>query len=229
MDDFQVHRSVEVCGVTVRMVEGDISKVGSDVVVNAANTLSFMPMDSGVSGALRNASKPEVVVRQDKVWWSDDGTEHRGKRMPVLQAGVQVAQGGLAAQGVKHVVHAVGPNWNDYPASDAVFKTVMPRIRKTVSRALSAAARVGATTCTIPAISGGIFTHYSPTTDIKSQEQHAARVAVAQAVKRWAANNSNTSLTTIDLIDLGSRTQGALHMFIQAFDHVFSEQDPHQL
>mmetsp|Transcript_44271 Transcript_44271/g.89411 ORF Transcript_44271/g.89411 Transcript_44271/m.89411 type:complete len:93 (-) Transcript_44271:51-329(-) len=75
-----VHRTVQVGSVTISVVEVDICLAEVDAIVNAANSLSFMPMDGGVSGALRNACKPDVVVGAEKLWWDDNGDEHRGAK-----------------------------------------------------------------------------------------------------------------------------------------------------
>ena len=214
----KVHRSFTVGSVTIRIVEGDITSATTEVIVNAANMLSFTPMDCGVSGALRNACKPDNVTGKEKRWWNDEGTEHNTKKVPTTYVGLQEAAGGLKENGVKFIGHAVGPIWSDYPLNDKVFKVVMPKIKVTIRRALDLTKRVGASSCTLPAVSGGIFTHWSLTSDIKSREQRAARYAACQAVFTWATKNQNTSVTDIELIDLSRRQKGCIHFFADAFD-----------
>eukprot|EP00164_Ancoracysta_twista_P003206 GFYU01004279.1.p1 GENE.GFYU01004279.1~~GFYU01004279.1.p1 ORF type:complete len:266 (+),score=63.66 GFYU01004279.1:131-928(+) len=209
-------------GSVVRVVEVDIVSCRVDAIVNAANSLSFMPMDGGVSGALRNACKPASVTGLVKRWWDQKGVMQETKKVPTTQAGVQEAAGGLKERGVKYIVHAVGPIWTDYPIEEATFDSILPRIRRTVKRALNACARVEATTCALPAISGGIFTHWKPNSDIKEREQAAARVAVVEAVFRWVETNPGSCIERIDIVDLPKNKKGAVHMFVQAFDSVSS-------
>ena len=59
-----VHRSVEINSVRIRVIEQDITDSTTSAVVNAANTHSFTPIDSGVSGALRDACAAESTCGQ---------------------------------------------------------------------------------------------------------------------------------------------------------------------
>ena len=150
-----VCRTSRVGAINILLVEGDITFAPVDALVNAANMLSFMQMDGGVSGAIRNACRPAVVTEKPKTWWDDKGVEHSDIKLAVTQAGVQMAAGALGARGVRWVIHAVGPNWSDYPVGSRAFALVVPRIKRTVQRALQAAARIGAKSVAIPPISGG--------------------------------------------------------------------------
>jgi O-acetyl-ADP-ribose deacetylase (regulator of RNase III) len=198
-----VLRSCSIADVTIQIVQSDIVDANVDSIVNAANSLSFTPMDGGVSGALRRACKPDEVTGKKKRWWDENGAEHADVKLPTTQAGVQPAAGSLRERGVKHIIHAVGPIWTDYPIAEATFKAVLPQIKRTVKRALQAAVRIGAQSCALPAISGGIFTHWRENSDIKDREQRAARKAVLEAVMEWAEGyhlhrSSNTSHATDD-------------------------------
>ena len=42
----------QVGNINIRVVEGDITKAGTEAIVNAANKYSFTSGDSGISGAL---------------------------------------------------------------------------------------------------------------------------------------------------------------------------------
>jgi O-acetyl-ADP-ribose deacetylase (regulator of RNase III) len=148
-------------------------------------------MDGGVSGALRRACAPADVVRQPKRWWDDLGAERSSIKLPSTQAGIQPAAGGLLERGVQHIVHAVGPTWTDYPIAEKTFGIVQPQIRRTVRRALTAAESVGARSVALPAVSGGIFTHWKEGSDIHEREQREARRAVLQAVFRWAEKKAS--------------------------------------
>jgi len=213
----KVLRTGTVGCVTIRVVAGDIADCATAAVVNAANALSFMPMDAGVSGALRNRCRPVDVTQRPKRWWDDEGNEHYTDRLPETQAGVQAAAGALAAQGVRYVVHAVGPNWNDHSIGPRAFMVVVPKIRRTVQRALEAADRSGAASCTLPALSGGIFTHWREHSNIQAREQLAARRAVLKAVIAWAQSHPHPTLRSVDLCDLPDH-RGQIGMFLELFD-----------
>lgn len=199
-----IRRSLAVGRITVNVVEGDITAMQVDVIVNAANSLSFTPMDGGVSGALRNACGPAIVTKQEKVWWTEEGVEMKSVKLPTTQAGVQPTAGGLKDRGVQFIVHAVGPTWTDYSMADdpAFFIPCCQRIKKTVTRALHACSRVRGKTCALPAISGGIFTHWKYGEDIKDREQRAARRAVLEAVIAWARRQERLRGQTVETADM---------------------------
>ena len=201
--------------ISVRILQTDIAMVDTEAVVNAANTLSFTPMDGGVSGALRNSCSPEKVTGMRKRWWDQKDKEHFDVQLPSLQVGVQDSSGGLRDHGVRYVLHTVGPNWLDYPIADSTFDDVLPLLKIAVQRALNVAARLGVVSCSIPAVSGGIFTHWRSDSDIKQREQCAARQTIVKAVFEWVLTHPETSLTRIQLCDNDSK---GIHMFVQAFD-----------
>ena len=99
-----VCRTSRVGAVNILLVEGDITFAPVDALVNAANMVSFMQMDSdgGVSGAIRNACRPAVVTEKPKTWWDDKGVEHSDIKLAVTQAGVQMAAGVLGAREMGH-------------------------------------------------------------------------------------------------------------------------------
>ena len=222
-----VHRSLQAGPIVIRVVESDIALIDVTAVVNAANSLSFTPMDGGISGALRRAMGPDCTGKK-KMWWDDEGGQHDDVKLPVTQAGVQAATGALLARGVQHVIHAVGPTWTDFAISESTFKRVMPMIRRTARRALVAASRMHATSCAMPAISGGIFTHYrADQPEVKNREQRAARRAVVEAVLDWALDQAQlevrSSVESVLLCDLSKKELGAVHVFVEEFDAVVNE------
>lgn len=91
-----------------------------------------------------------------KKWWDDNGVEHMDVKLPTTQAGVQVSSGALLERGVTHIVHAVGPIWTDYKIEEKTFNIVSRKIKITVKRALNAVSRLGARSCALPSISGGM-------------------------------------------------------------------------
>lgn len=237
LDGHKLRRSYQVggtTGLTLHLVEGDLTTLRVDALVNAANATSFTPLDGGVSGALRRACQPDQVTGLKKTWWDSDGKEHRTVKLPGTQAGVHATAGKLRARGVLYIIHAFGPMWTDYAQGDRAFKKVCPRIRRTVVRALDAAERTQCKSCALPAISGGIFTHWSATDKaIKEREQEAARQAVVEAALTWVLRRSKrsgsstkggtenkSSLRTIFLCDLPRKKLGSIHLFVRAWDQV---------
>jgi O-acetyl-ADP-ribose deacetylase (regulator of RNase III) len=182
-----------------------------ECMVNAANTLSFTPMDGGISGALRRACQPADVTGKEKIYWTAEGKEESAVKLPVTQAGVQPAAGGLAERGVKYIIHAVGPTWTDWSISEKTFTIVLPKIKQTVHRALDAAVRMKVRSVALPAISGGIFTHYrADQPQVKEREQRAARKAVLEAVLEWTTKNVGRNPTQGEESEQGARPESSL-------------------
>ena len=97
---------LRIGGATLRLVEGDITAVMADAVVNAAN--SSLMGGGGVDGAIHRAGGPEILE------------ECRGivKRIGWLPPGraVITTGGRLPA---KYVIHTVGPVWRGGGAGEA--------------------------------------------------------------------------------------------------------------
>ena len=222
--------SIAATKVTVRVVEGDIGRSVTDGVINAANEASFTPMDGGISGALRAACAPDDVIGKEKIIYSDECFEvpSKSKRVGICHAGAQSAAGKLEAQGVKWIIHAVGPRWSDHPPTEEVFATVRPQIRETVVRALRCADRVGCVSVTVPALSGGIFTHHGVPPSFKQREQVAAREELIAGISSYCAGAakheresgaSTSHLREIVLIDLpASHPMSCVGLLLAAAD-----------
>jgi O-acetyl-ADP-ribose deacetylase (regulator of RNase III) len=119
----------------------------------------------------------------------------------------QPASGSLRKRGVELIIHARGPNWADHESPttiagrDALVHNVTAQIRATVVSALRLAEQTGLETVSIPALSGGIFTHKgfdSQSRALRRIEEQAARDAVARAVVEWARLKG--SIDRIDLV-----------------------------
>jgi len=221
-------------GATLSVRFGDIAKSTTDVVVNAANASSFTRIDSGVSGALRNACAPEIAAaisapkfrfaRADKDEDSSDKKNTKDSYVIVAasepliagQVRFQDAFGVLRdIQGVRYIVHALGPNWMDEDASDPdqMVSRIAPRIHATVIAALDCASRLGASSVSLPALSGGIFTH-KPFDDksrcLHELEQRIARQQLVRAIFAWAkkqcdAGKSASSVKSVVVVALPAK------------------------
>jgi O-acetyl-ADP-ribose deacetylase (regulator of RNase III) len=118
----------------VRIVEGDITKLAVDAIVNAANT--SLLGGGGVDGAIHRAAGPELVEECRRVGRCPTGQSRLtgGHRLPA-----------------RHVIHTVGPVWNGGTHDE-------DRLLASCYRsALAIATQHGFSSVAFPAISTGAF------------------------------------------------------------------------
>lgn len=123
--------------VTIEVTTGDITALGVDVVVNAAN--ERLAHGGGVAAAIARAGGSAVQAA------SDDWVDEHGP-VGVGEAAVTTS-GNLPGD---HVVHVVGPRWS---GSDED----RDQLAAAVVAALDASVELDAESVAIPAISAGIF------------------------------------------------------------------------
>ena len=145
---------------TIRRItaeRGDITRVATDVVVNAAN--SSLLGGGGVDGAIHAAAGPRLLeaCRQLRRTTCPDG----------LAVGDAVATEAFDLP-ARWVVHTVGPNWHAGQRDPALLASCF-------TRSLDVAADLGARSVAFPAVSAGVY-GWDPAT--------VARVAV-EAVRGW--------------------------------------------
>ena len=87
-----MERTIGDC--TLRLVQGDITSVSADAIVNAANQ-GLVP-GGGVDGAIHRAGGPEIERECRRIGGCDTGSA------------VATGAGRLPA---RHVIHAVAPRW----------------------------------------------------------------------------------------------------------------------
>lgn len=123
----------------IDVIEGDITRVRVDAIVNAAN--STLLGGGGVDGAIHRAGGPDVLA-QCKVL--------RNTSLPNgLAAGGAVATtAGLLP--AKWVIHAVGPRYSAHEDRSGI-------LRAAYIRSLAVADSLGARTVAFPLISGGSY------------------------------------------------------------------------
>jgi O-acetyl-ADP-ribose deacetylase (regulator of RNase III) len=123
---------------TIALVQGDITRVPVDAIVNAAN--SALAGGGGVDGAIHRAGGPAVMADLERRYG-------RGRHCPTGSAVVSNA-GHLPAT---WVIHAVGPIWRGGTAGEAEL------LASAYRSALRLAAEHGARSVSLPAISCGIY------------------------------------------------------------------------
>jgi O-acetyl-ADP-ribose deacetylase (regulator of RNase III) len=122
----------------VRLVQGDITRIEADAIVNAAN--SALAGGGGVDGAIHRAGGRAVMADLERRYGAN-------RHCPTGNAVVSAA-GDLPA---RIVIHAVGPIWRGGGAGE-------PELLASAYRAsLDLAAGEGCRTVALPSISTGIY------------------------------------------------------------------------
>lgn len=118
----------------MRVVEGDITRLAVDAIVNAAN--SELRRGGGVCGAIHRAAGPELEAACLQLGRCPTGDARitAGYRLPA-----------------RHVIHTVGPVWQGGGANEEA------QLASCYRRSLELAARHGLKSVAFPAISTGIF------------------------------------------------------------------------
>jgi len=123
-------------GSKLTLIEGDITRVPADAIVNAAN--SALAGGGGVDGAIHRAGGPAIMRELEQL---------RPRHCPTGSA-VATTAGNLPA---KHVFHAVGPVYRDGKHGEP--ELLASCYRKTLEMAEERACE----SITFPAISTGVY------------------------------------------------------------------------
>lgn len=116
----------------IKLVQGDITAIAVDAIVNAANV--HLQMGGGVAGAILRKGGPVIQEECDKIGFT-----------PVGQAAI-TGGGNLKA---KYVIHAVGPRMGEGDEDNKLANATI--------NSLILAFKNGLKTVAFPAISTGIF------------------------------------------------------------------------
>jgi O-acetyl-ADP-ribose deacetylase len=139
-------------GRVVELVEGDITRIEADAIVNAAN--SALAGGGGVDGAIHRAGGPEIMAELDEI----RARVHRCETGDAVVTGA----GRLAA---RFVFHTVGPMYRDgkHGEPDLLARCYRTCLRLADERGIASIA--------FPAISTGVYGYPS---------EEAAQIAVRE-------------------------------------------------
>lgn len=124
--------SIQLEGTQLELIEGDITELEVDAVVNAAN--EDLQLGSGVAGAIRDKGGPSIQEECDRIGSTPVGTA--------------VLTGGGDLQAL-HVIHAVGPKMGEGDEDR--------KLASAIRSSLALADRHGLKSIALPAISTGVF------------------------------------------------------------------------
>lgn len=116
----------------LKLVEGDITELSTDAIVNAAN--SSLILGAGVAGAIRTKGGPRIQEECNRIGGCPVG-------------GAVITTGGQLK--ARYVIHAVGPRMGEGAEDE--------KLRNATLSSLKVAEENGLQSIAIPAISTGIF------------------------------------------------------------------------
>jgi len=145
-----------------QVIQGDITKVKADAIVNAAN--SGLLGGGGVDGAIHRAGGPAILEECKKIVAKQGGC-------PTGEAVITTA-GNLPA---KYVIHTVGPVWQGGKRGEAAL------LANCYTHSLQLAVQHGCRTIAFPNISTGVYGY---------PKKDAAEVAL-QAVHQFIQKNES--------------------------------------
>lgn len=116
----------------IKLVQGDITELNTDVIVNAAN--AQLILGGGVAGAIRRKGGPKIQEECDK-------------KSPTFIGGAVITTGGNLK--AKHVIHAVGPRMGEGNEDEKLKNATLNSLKLMDEHDLKSIA--------FPAISTGIF------------------------------------------------------------------------
>ncbi len=123
---------VKVKNSVLQLVEGDITQMAVDAIVNAAN--AQLILGGGVAGAIRKKGGPEIQAQCDKI----GGT---------FVGGAVITTGGKLK--ASYVIHAVGPRMGEGDEGQKLKNATLNSLKLADEKKLK--------TIAFPAISTGIF------------------------------------------------------------------------
>jgi len=152
----------------LHLIQGDITKITADAIVNAAN--SSLLGGGGVDGAIHRAGGKAILEACIKIRDRQGGCK--------TGDAVITTAGNLPA---KYVIHTVGPVWNGGKKGEETL------LASAYRNSLRLAAENDVTSIAFPGISTGIY-HFP--------KQRAAEIAIA-TTQDFLKNNANTAIKKV--------------------------------
>ena len=131
----------------IELVEGDITHVVADAIVNAAN--SSLLGGGGVDGAIHRAAGPRLLAHNRTLGGCPTG---QARITPAFD---------LEARGIRHIIHTVGPVWGSDPHADGTerlgYRLEDNLLAQCYVNALELAVIARCETVAFPSISTGVY------------------------------------------------------------------------
>jgi putative ATPase len=166
----------KVKGCTLTTVQGDITLEHVDAIVNAAN--EHLHHGGGVAGAIVRAGGA-AIQRESTDWVKQHGR---------VATGTAAITGAGELDGIRHVIHAVGPVWG---TGDEVAK-----LASAICSALDLAEKHKLAGISFPAISSGIF----------GFPKELCAKTFFDTIENWLDDHPQRSLQTIRLCNFDNTT-----------------------
>ena len=153
----------------IRLVQGDITRVSADAIVNAAN--SSLMGGGGVDGSIHRAGGPEILAECRAVI-AQIGSCKTGQVVPT----------GAGRLNVRYVFHTVGPVWQGGGSGEAEL------LARCYEGSLGLAMERGLSSIAFPAISCGVYGY---------PKEQAVQV-VRGVVDRWHAKTHGLTVIFVN-------------------------------
>ncbi|MGN6106721.1 MAG: O-acetyl-ADP-ribose deacetylase [Kofleriaceae bacterium] len=172
----------------IQVVEGDITQLAVDAIVNAANT--SLLGGGGVDGAIHRAAGPELLAecRTLGPCATGDAKITKGYRLPA-----------------RYVIHAVGPVWHGGEKGEPA------RLESCYRRSLALAREHGIETIAFPAISTGVYRYpvrAAAELAVSTIADELSRHELPRVVTLCTFDRSATAVTT-EVLDAYFAARGA--------------------